>query len=586
MLARATALARDWNTSVQGVLVTLGWITEETYVAAVADQLRLPIARSKHHHLVLAADAPADPIHGQLPVVSVPDGRRMMAILPMAYPPLLLASIVAERWRHGTPVVLATSADLERIVFESHRAVLLDQAVNSLVRCDPDLSATAGAARWQQLVLLTCVAATTAAFLLDWEAATAVSLAALAIPFLFIALLRLLALRELFGRPSPQAKRLRLPDAILPVYSILVPLYDEAEVLPALVRSLSALDYPASRHEVLILLEENDRKTRQAAARLELPRNFKVIVVPHGQPRTKPRALNYALGLVNGSYVVVYDAEDRPEPSQLRDALALFLANGPELACVQARLNTYNPNASFFTRQFTLEYTVLFDAILPALERWCLPLPLGGTSNHFPVALLKRVGGWDPYNVTEDADLGIRLARLGYRTATLPSTTWEEAPVNWRNWFGQRTRWLKGWMQTYLVHMRQPARSARELGLRGFLGLQFLMGAILIAVLAHPLIYLLMGLSLMAGSTGTDLQTPFQQTLGWLALANAGLGLAASMGVAVIAVMRRGRSRLAMHALLMPVYWLLISLAGYKALIELVLRPYHWQKTRHGPNQG
>lgn len=190
-------------------------------------------------------------------------------------------------------------------------------------------------------------------------------------------------------------------------------------------------------------------ETQHALRHAALDPHMQVLVVPEGEPRTKPRATQYALQFAQGDYVVVYDAEDAPEPDQLRRALAALRAGGKHMGCLQAQLNIYNSDASWFTRQFTVEYTALFDCILPALERLQLPVPLGGTSNHFPRAVLDAVGGWDPYNVTEDADLGIRLARQAWHVGVLPSTTWEEAPPTFRVWKGQRTRWLKGWMQPY-----------------------------------------------------------------------------------------------------------------------------------------
>ena len=324
----------------------------------------------------------------------------------------------------------------------------LEAAIWGLWRRAPYLSAWRPLATpWQKASL--GVLATSGATAL-WTGPDALLLmlsALLALPFLCLTLLRSLAIAELVrpSRAGPAAIRevRPAPDDDVPSYSILVPLYDEVAALPYLVAALSALDYPRSRLEILLVLEAHDRATREAAAALQLPAHFKFIVVPPGGPQTKPKALNYALELVRGDYVVVFDAEDRPEPGQLRAALAAFQVGHPDLACLQARLNIYNPRDSLLTRQFTLEYSALFDAVLPALERLSLPLPLGGTSNHFPTALLRQAGGWDPYNVTEDADLGIRLARLGFKTATLPSTTWEEAPDRLGNWFGQRSRWFR-----------------------------------------------------------------------------------------------------------------------------------------------
>jgi cellulose synthase/poly-beta-1,6-N-acetylglucosamine synthase-like glycosyltransferase len=307
--------------------------------------------------------------------------------------------------------------------------------------------------------------------------------------------------------------------------------------------------------------------------------------VPDGEPRTKPRALNFALLHASGDYVVVYDAEDMPEPDQLHRALAR-LKSAPRVGCVQARLNIYNSDESWLTRQFTIEYTALFDCILPTLERLGLPVPLGGTSNHFPRRVLEKAGGWDPYNVTEDADLGIRLARLGLKVEVLPSTTWEEAPRTFTVWRGQRTRWLKGWMQTYLVHMREPLRLLRELGVRRFLGLQVLMGGLILSALVHPWFYVLAVLDAAFQVLSIPAETIAGRVLWWVGLFNLVAGYVTGVALGGVAVAGRGRLGLASHALLMPFYWLLISFAAYRAMWQLLKAPYLWEKTEHSARPG
>jgi len=334
--------------------------------------------------------------------------------------------------------------------------------------------------------------------------------------------------------------------------------------------------------KIFLILEADDAETQAAARKLALPPNFRLLVVPARGPRTKPKALNYALQIARGDFVVVYDAEDRPQPGQLRNAWEVFRHAPPSLACLQAQLNIYNPGQSWFTRQFTIEYSALFDAILPALETLRLPVPLGGTSNHFPRSLLLTIGAWDPYNVTEDADLGIRIARLGYHTGVLASTTWEEAPPRFSVWLKQRTRWLKGWMQTYLVHTREPRRLNRELGLAAACGFHALMGGLIASALVHPLFYVLLAHHWLSGS----LLAPAESTAGAVLWAIAGINLAigyvVSILVGIVSVLRRRRPGLALHALLMPVYWLLVSAAAYRAIYQLVRAPYLWEKTEHG----
>ena len=302
--------------------------------------------------------------------------------------------------------------------------------------------------------------------------------------FLMVIGLRLLSL----GGPvaAGHLEPLRLSDAALPEFTILVPLFREITVVRQILDSVAAIDYPADRLDVKIVLEENDRETVDYVRDCILPQHFEVIVVPACKPQTKPKALNYALNFARGDLIAVFDAEDVPDPRQLRLAAGVFAKAPADLACVQARLDFFNASDNWLTRQFAIEYAVLFRRLLPVLASLSLPLPLGGTSNHFRSDILRKVGGWDPHNVTEDADLGLRLARLGYRTGVIDSETSEEANCAPGNWMQQRARWLKGWMQTWLVHMRQPIRLYRELGWTGFLAMQAWLGGLIFSSLVHP----------------------------------------------------------------------------------------------------
>lgn len=403
--------------------------------------------------------------------------------------------------------------------------------------------------------------------------------------FLAVLLIRMAALSEVV-RAAPTAARPGTrrwhPSAAWPCYTVIVPLYREAAVVPDLISALLALDYPQDRLQVLFAVEADDPATAEAISRAAPPPHMAVVTVPVGVPRTKPRALMHALLFARGEFVVVYDAEDLPEPDQLKKALDRFAEGDRRLGCVQAPLNIYNPRQGWLTRQFTLEYTALFDAILPALVALDWPVPLGGTSNHFPRRVLEAVGGWDPYNVTEDADLGIRLSRMGYRVDTLPSTTWEEAPPKFGIWFGQRVRWLKGWMQTYLVHSRAPGTLLKELGLRRVLGLHVMMGGIILSALVHPWVYVI---SIHDLATGGGLIYPppegWAGILWWLGLANLLAAYFVAMLLAGLTAARRGLGGLGLAVLTMPIYWLLISAAAYRALAQLVSAPHWWNKTEH-----
>ncbi len=462
----------------------------------------------------------------------------------------------------------------------------LAEAVNGLRTRAPELSAATGLWPWQRRALTAFLLILVVALLLAPDTALIALLALMAFPFLCVVLLRTIALWQLRAPEPPSPRGEPRNDDQLPIYTVLVPLYREAGVVRELLSSLRALDYPTSRLEIMLIVEVIDHHTRDVLSRAELDAHMQVIVVPDGQPRTKPRAIQYALQLARGDYVVVFDAEDAPEPDQLRRALAALEAGGPRMGCLQAQLNIYNSDASWFTRQFTVEYTVLFDCLLPVLERLQLPVPLGGTSNHFRREVLEGVGGWDPYNVTEDADLGIRLARRGWHVGVLRSTTWEEAPPTFRVWKGQRTRWLKGWMQTYLVHMRRPVTLWRELGARRFVGFQVLMGGMILSSLVHPWFYAIIAYDAWQGRLLALPAGVFGQWLLVIGIINLIAGYVSAIGLGTVAAARRGRSRLAVHALMMPLYWLAISYAAYRALWELITAPFHWEKTEHTGRSG
>lgn len=398
--------------------------------------------------------------------------------------------------------------------------------------------------------------------------------------FLLQASLHLVAARH---RPDMPQLRL-LPDDALPTYTVLVPLFRERAVLEQLLRALARLDYPAEKLDMKLLVEETDKDTREALKQFVLPRHMEVLVVPEGAPQTKPRALNYGLAFARGELVTIFDAEDVPHPAQLRVAASMFAQAPDNLACLQAPLSWYNAEASFFSRMLAVEYANHFTVILPLLAALKLPLPLGGTSNHFRRKALEEAGGWDPHNVTEDADLGLRLARMGWRTGVLPRVgTLEEACTTFRAWRHQRARWIKGWLQTLLVHQRAPRQMLREVGWRGLITLYALLGAGVFAALAHPLFLGVMLTAILRHITAYHTPAGFMEL--WsvcLSLTVFVMGYIGACRCTLAGLARTGQWRLLPWLALLPFYWLLISSAAWLALWDFIRRPHQWRKTAHG----
>ena len=373
--------------------------------------------------------------------------------------------------------------------------------------------------------------------------------------------------------------RRRVADSDLPMYTVLVPCYREANVIPQVLSNIEKLDYPRSKIQVLLLLEEDDIESIEAAKSTATPDYMRIVVVPDGKPRTKARACNVGLSLARGELLVIYDAEDRPEAAQLRDVVDRFDELGPEFVCLQARLNYFNSTQNFLTRMFTLEYSLWFDYLLLGVDKLGLPMPLGGTSNHFRVRALRELGGWDPYNVTEDADLGIRSMALGYKVGTIESTTWEEACPEVRAWIRQRTRWIKGYMMTTTVHTRSVRQLKKTTGWRGITSLILFIGGTPATFLINPIV-LAWGLYGVFG-----LPLPNFHLVGPITALNTFsliFGNSIMIALSIMAIRRRRQWSLVGYALLNPVYWLLHSFAAWRALVQLIRKPSEWEKTPHG----
>ncbi|GAA1913753.1 glycosyltransferase [Microbacterium aoyamense] len=470
------------------------------------------------------------------------------------------------------------------VLTDRFSAEFADQAADGLYRIDPVLSARAVLSRSQKVVGVILLVVVLACAVV-WPLPTLITLIAIASAvFLASTLFKfVVALRgsryDLVAHVSKDDIA-QLKDEELPIYTVLVPVFREARIVGRLVENLGRLDYPADKLEILILVEEEDDETRDAIAVSDPPANFTVVTIPKGAPQTKPRACNVGLEVARGDYLVIYDAEDAPEPDQLKKTLIAFSRADPSVVVMQAALNYFNARENILTRMFSLEYSYWFDYMLTGLDVRDLPIPLGGTSNHFRTGALRELGGWDPYNVTEDADLGIRASALGYRVGVVDSTTMEEATSHMGIFIGQRSRWIKGYMQTALVHARRPFALIREIGVRRF-------AAFALLIAGTPLTFL--GVIPFTALTifsfvfpWIDASAAFPPVVLWLCLLNFLIGNALMVYLNMMGPYKRGAFWLVGWAILNPIYWLLHSAASYKALWQLITKPHYWQKTEHG----
>lgn len=568
----AVAQGRAQGVAPGALLLADGHVSPAGYYAAVAEANGLPFLPDGSFLSRHAPEFPPPPgFNGPVPIGRGAAGEMLVAIAP---PPGSLDQLVRHLDRFPelrARVRIATPEGLARAVAEADPG-------RRLALRRPAISAAETLSPAQRRVAAALIAAFLVGSLVPLKALVVVASILVTLVGLATSLVRLLAGIATSRSPLPAV---RLAPEALPWASVLVPVYREARVAASLVAHLDMLDYPRDRLEILFLLEADDPET-EAALRPHLGPAMRIVRVPDGGPRTKPRALAHGLTLARGDLVTVYDGEDRPDPDQLQLAASLFAALPRDVAVLQAHLAIDHGSLRFFPRQFLLEYSALFDALLPWMSARGWPIPLGGTSNHFRRAALEAVGGWDPHNVTEDADLAVRLARAGYRMSTLASTTWEEAPLTWRAWHRQRTRWLKGWLQTLLVLLRDPVALLRDLRRTQLPVLVLYLLGMVTTLAAHPVFLIV----LIVYGTGLAEVPLTAIDFATVVLPLAGVSVVACYGsMSVLAIggaAARGRLPSAVDLVLIPVYWLAQSVAFYAALVELVRRPHRWSKTEHG----
>jgi cellulose synthase/poly-beta-1,6-N-acetylglucosamine synthase-like glycosyltransferase len=579
-IAAAELRAAETGTGADRVLVTEGALTDRTYVRSFARHYGLAIDTLRHTPRsacpVNDDDLLAGLASGIIPIRG--DGDIIWVIAPWH---LSARFLIAQMQRHPEMrprLRIAAMDDMRDFVHRQAEIAVAYRAALDLRVRQPGLSAGTTRSRSPLTWFAAAMAGVAALLAVQSNLTIAVDIA-LALIFLGWSGLRVFAMLLAF---TPHYQRIRRGDDALPIYSIIVAIYREAESTPGLIAALSQFDYPKERLDIKLVVEGDDMETRLALDLMDLGAPFEIVVAPATGPRTKPKALNAALPFVRGRYVAIFDAEDRPEPQQLRIALSAFEAGDSRLACVQARLTIDNTRDNWITRLFTAEYASLFDVFLPGLAAWRMPLPLGGTSNHFHTPTLRALGGWDPYNVTEDADLGIRLARAGYHTTLVQSSTYEEAPARLVPWIRQRTRWFKGYLQTWAVHMRNPVRLWRELGTGGFLVFQLVIGGAVLAALVHGIFAGVLASQIATGLLWSDKAGLFDQALAGLYIATLTIGYLLSALLGFVGLSRRRLTRSAPWLLLLPFYWVLLSIAAWRAVFQLIRSPYRWEKTAHG----
>ncbi len=374
-----------------------------------------------------------------------------------------------------------------------------------------------------------------------------------------------------------------IEEVKFPTYTIMLPLYREEKiVISTLVKNIENIKYCKNKLKVLILIENHDQQTINFLAETILPNNFEIITVPPGYPQTKARACNYGLQFVQSQYLVIYDAEDRPDALQLRKSVDYFNAyaekqkknkfSASRLVCLQAYLNFFNEDESIITKLFSLEYFYWFNYIISSLSYCKALIPLGGTSNHFKVDFLKQIGGWDSYNVTEDADLGVRIVQNGGIVQVLQSYTMEEAPITVKAWLNQRSRWIKGYIQTFLVHMRQPFKIKQNLG--SIFNIQLFLNIIGGTAILPVLNCLQLIIWVFWGNYDV-------YYISYLAF---GLWYTGVLWVLYCIQIKLKKFRI-IPLLLVIFYYILYIIAGIMALYSLIKKPHSWNKTDHGSSK-
>jgi len=585
LLATVAEKARRNGTSIESELLHGGQVTEAAYYGAIARFLRLPFIETIDPASVI--DIPLLDTQLQRPhQVRINHRHRapQVAVVPEAVRLADFGAALSAMPLLGRDLAITTPSATRRAVWQAGARRRVRDTVDGLFDRFPAFSARIVLAGNQGFHAGIGLAALVSSLIVVPLTTLLLMHVLLSIVYFASLLLRFAAFtQQQFGTAMPPPPRSE--DGPFPCYTVMVALYREAALAEQLIASLKRLDWPHSLLDIKLVCEADDRETIVALQALSPGPHFEIVEVPPSEPRTKPKALTYALGAARGEFLAIYDAEDRPHPQQLREAYQRFRASSGKLACLQAPLIITNAGESWISALFSLEYAGLFRGLLPMLASARMPLPLGGTSNHFRTEALHAAGGWDPFNVTEDADLGLRLYRLGYRSDVIMRQTLEDAPTTTRVWMGQRSRWFKGWLQTWLVLMRDPRRLIREMGLTAFCISQLTIGGMLVSSLLHPLIILFMALGAYS-----MLQSPADSipvsTLSLFVIDTVNIfgSYATFLALGLGPMIGHEKRLIGWRWTGVPLYWLMTSAAAWRAALELRSKPFFWNKTPHEPS--
>lgn len=584
----ALNLAERTNTRLGRALIHRGYITEKQLYSFLSRQADIPLFDLSQIELSKKAADILTPDE-QWEKGVIPLSRDDQTMIVGVVDPISRDSIEYIKEKTGLSVkpVLVTENDFENALEKLYQEHYTAQSVTALLSREPDNSAAVVITNQQKIWLI--ISLVVILGLAIWNIKT--FLIALNSIFTIIYLLMIFykfflvsaAIGTDLEVPISQKEIDSLRDDELPIYTILTPVYKEAAVLPELLKSITNLDYPKIKLDVKVLLEEDDTETIAAFRKIDPPDYIKAVILPPSQPKTKPKACNYGLIHARGEYIVIFDAEDKPDPDQLKRVVVAFNKIPANVICIQCKLNYFNRNQNLLTRWFSIEYSMWFDLFLPGLDARNVPIPLGGTSNHFKKFALIEAGAWDPHNMTEDADLGIRLYKLGYRTRIVDTTTYEEANSKVNNWIRQRSRWVKGYIQTWLVHMRHPFKLIKDIGFPAFFSFQMVVGGNIFTVIMNPVYWLIAAAWLLFRFD--FISSLFPGPIYYLGSFSLFFGNFVFTYINVAGAMGRKYYEMVWAALISPLYWGLMSIGGWRGFLQLLTKPHYWEKTVHGLGQ-